>query len=272
MENYPMIVNVPKKILSVIIWILLKWITNMIDKRGYIAIWRKIQDHPFYKEKRIFSKYEAWIDILMEAQHNKEPQEVCLGMNVLECQYAECLKSVRTWGKRWGWSEAKVYRFLKLLKKMEQITTKNETVTTRIKVLNYKQYDPSRNTNVTQAKQLRNSCETQAKTDNNVKNEKNVKKEKIVLPDWLDLKIWAEYKKYRQNGKAKFTLHAQRLAIGTLKRLKKEGNNPSDVINQTIERGWSGLFPVKDSYQSKTETKTSRHITAENVEDLLANP
>jgi uncharacterized phage protein (TIGR02220 family) len=151
--------------------------------RGYIALWRKIEDHPFYKEPRVFSKYEAWIDILKEAQHSDEPQEVILGMNVLICNYGECLKSNVTWAKKWNWSEPKVRRFLKLLEKMKQIRRANEGITTRITVINYECYDPKRRASDEQATRPRRDRDETATTDNNVK---NVKNENIVsgeLPD-----------------------------------------------------------------------------------------
>lgn len=110
--------------------------------RGYFALWRKFQDHKFWTEKRTFSKAEAWIDILMQAQHEKEPTQVVLGMTALTCNYGECLKSTRTWAGRWNWSEAKVRRFFNLLENMKQICSKSEGITTRITILNYSQYDP----------------------------------------------------------------------------------------------------------------------------------
>jgi hypothetical protein len=143
--------------------------------RGYFAVWRKIQDHPFYREPREFSKYEAWLDLLMEAQHETEPQRIVLGMNIVECNYGECIKSMQTWAERWMWSRSKVFRFLKLLKKMGQIDTESETITTRIKIINYESYDPKRNGNETQVKRRRNASETQVNTDNNEKNDKNDK-------------------------------------------------------------------------------------------------
>jgi hypothetical protein len=143
--------------------------------RGYFALWRKIEDHPFYKEPREFSKLEAWIDILKDAQHAREPQEVIIKMRLLTRNYGECLKSVTEWADKWKWSRSKVFRYLKLLKKMKQIDFKSETVTTRITVINYEHYDPRRNDCDTQVKHGRNASETRPNTNNNDKNEKNEK-------------------------------------------------------------------------------------------------
>lgn len=134
--------------------------------RGYLALWRKFQDHEFWREKREFSKAEAWIDILWEAQHDPNPRQVVFGMRILTCHYGECLKSTRTWASRWNWSEVKVRRFLKLLESMTQICLKSESITTRITVLNYEQYDPKRRAVDAEATHDRS-------TDKNVKNVKN---------------------------------------------------------------------------------------------------
>ena len=146
--------------------------------RGYFAVWRKIQDHPFYKEKRVFSKYEAWLDLLMNAQHQREPKQVCLGMTVLTQHYGETLRSIRTWGRRWSWGRSKVTRFLKLLEELNQITVKSEGKTSRITILNYKQYDPKRDRNGTRPSRDRATTEPRPNTnknDNNVNNEKERK-------------------------------------------------------------------------------------------------
>ena len=148
--------------------------------RGYLALWRKLSDHPFWKEKREFSKAEAWIDILWEVQHCEKPKQVVLGMTHLVCHYGESLKSLETWSKRWGWNKSRVRRFLQLLENMSQIRHSSEQKTTRITVLNYMQYDPKRNANETQMKRQRNDSETTATPDKNVNNAKNVKEEDIV--------------------------------------------------------------------------------------------
>lgn len=142
--------------------------------RGYFALWRRVEDHPFYKEPREFSKYEAWLDILMNAQHETEPQKVSIGMKVLTCNYGESLKSNVTWAKRWSWSEAKVRRFLKLLKKLGQISTKSEGITTRIIVINYSIYDPRRRQGDDNVTSMRRDHDEQVTTDNKVKNVKNI--------------------------------------------------------------------------------------------------
>jgi len=157
---------------------------------GYIAIWRKIQNHCFYKEKRVYSKLEAWIDILLEVQFYEKPKQVTFGMTVLTRYYGESLKSVRTWASRWSWGTGKTHKFLKMLEKMEQIRYTNETVTSRITVLNYSKYDLKKLDGGTQAERKENASGTQAerkrihnKKDKNIKKDISNSKELLVDAD-----------------------------------------------------------------------------------------
>jgi len=182
-------------------------------KRGYLALYRKIQDHPFYKENRIFSKYEAWIDILMEVQHSLEPKEVIIGMSCHVCNYGDSLKSVKTWSKRWGWTESKTRRYFILLQKMNQIRTKSEGKTTRLSVINYSSYDPKRRDADEMPTEPRRDADGTATTDKNVNkvnNEKTCKKQPLPgppEPNEKDLekesfeKFWKLYDK--KDGKKK---------------------------------------------------------------------
>jgi len=163
-------------------------------KRGYIALHRKIQDNFLWKQPREFSKAEAWIDILMEAQHSEKPQKVILDMTALTCNYGESLKSITTWAERWTWSRSKVYRFFELLQKCGMIVTKSEQITTRLTVCNYRAYDPKQNVSETQVKRKRNASETEADTDNKEKKDKKDNNEK-------DMSIFDEARRIYQGTK-----------------------------------------------------------------------
>ncbi|VVD63598.1 hypothetical protein PPN31114_00230 [Pandoraea pneumonica] len=69
----------------------------------------------------------------------------------------------------------------------------------------------------------------------------------IELPDWLSGEAWGNWVAYRRKGKAPFTDHAASLSIEALDKLRADGHDPVAVINQSVLRGWTGLFPVKDA-------------------------
>jgi hypothetical protein len=146
---------------------------EMSDRNGWIRLHRKIQDNPLWKERRVFSKAEAWIDILMEARHDEQPENVLIGSHLIACNRGECVKSLDTWARRWGWNKSKTRRFFDLLQDMNQIRHESATKTTRISVCNYDTYNTARNDNETQMKRKRNASETHSTPNKNEKNEKN---------------------------------------------------------------------------------------------------
>lgn len=140
--------------------------------QGWICLHRKLRDNALWKTNRVFSKAEAWIDILLEAQHSPETATVLLGMTVIECGYGQSIKSLGTWGDRWNWSNNKVWRFLKLLEEMKMIRTENVKKTTRITVCNYGLYNDPQNANRTQIERTQNARRNrqQCNNDNNGNN------------------------------------------------------------------------------------------------------
>jgi hypothetical protein len=145
---------------------------------GYIMLHRQFQSHDFWRERRAFSRAEAWLDILMAARWQEEPGEVRIGNMLLHCGRGEVLYSMKNWAQRWGWSEAKVKRFLDSLDakrnpklKRSMIEVSNEVKTTRIKVCNYDAYQTTRSANDAETNPKRSDSDFQAVTTEEVKKE-----------------------------------------------------------------------------------------------------
>jgi len=148
---------------------------------GWIKIHRSITEHWLYTEKRKFSKFEAWNDILLNV--NFTPGKTIIKGKLININRGESVLSLETWGKRWNWDKSSVKRFLELLKKDEMIELKNETVTTRLIVCKYDTYQSKENADETPVKRKRNADETHAKP---IKEEEEFKEEKEEknIPDF----------------------------------------------------------------------------------------
>jgi len=92
-----------------------------IDRRSYpfIKLLRRFEKHRFWRERRKYSKAEAWIDMLFMAYHsscwikwNGQP---------VRLQPGEFMTSVPILERRWLWSRNKVRRFLRSLEKEGEI-------------------------------------------------------------------------------------------------------------------------------------------------------
>src|SRR5690606_10036110 len=136
-----------------------------MEDKGWISLHRKILENPLFTERREFSTFEAWIDLLLNVNHKEA--DVIIRNEVIKSLRGQSLLSYESWGKRWNWSKSKVSRFLVLLQNMNMIRIENVKKTTRLTVCNYDSYQDSRNTGETRAKRKRNANETQVKPNNN---------------------------------------------------------------------------------------------------------
>ncbi|OQV47758.1 Replication protein O [Bacillus velezensis] len=151
---------------------------------GWIKLHRSVQDHWIYQEKRKFSKYEAWLDLLMMASH--KDNKFVLGNELYDLKRGEFISSIRKLGERWSWSNTKVTQFLDLLKKDEMIDFKKDTKKTLITIVNYGVYHDSDEEKKTV---IEHKNDTKATQKHTIKNEKNVKNEKNIKPSRLKYEI-----------------------------------------------------------------------------------
>lgn len=109
--------------------------------RGYIKLWRKIWTHKFFQEKRNFSRFEAWIDLIMQA--NGKEKEIIFDGKPLLIKRGQFLTSQRRLADRWGWSKTKTRDFLKLSQKHDHsIDVHSDHKKSIITILNYSKYNP----------------------------------------------------------------------------------------------------------------------------------
>jgi len=146
--------------------------------KGWISIHRKIKSHWIYKNKDFF---HAWIVILLTVNHSEK--KVLIGSKLFDCNKGQSLLSLESWASEFGagWNKTKTRRFFNLLKKDKMIDTESVTKTTRLTVLNYSEYQDSRNASETQVKRKRNASETQVTPNNNVNNKNNVNNDDEVI-------------------------------------------------------------------------------------------
>ncbi len=145
------------------------------EGKGWISLYRSIQDHWLWREKP-FSKGQAWMDLLLSANH--QDKKIVFDSNLIEVKRGQFITSIRKLCDRWGWSNSKVKKFLELLQGDGMLTYKSDTKKTTINIEKYELYQSSNDTkNDAKASQKhhRNATETPQKhtnnNDNNVNND-----------------------------------------------------------------------------------------------------
>jgi hypothetical protein len=94
----------------------------------------------------------------------------------------------------------------------------------------------------------------------------------MKYPDWLDTEAWAEYRQHRIEIKKPLTPLAESKMIKKLGQIVNEVNaTQQQVIDQSIEYGWIGLFPPKElTHAHKQTTKPAFNSTAAAYRELQA--
>ncbi|EVP22146.1 primosome subunit DnaD [Staphylococcus aureus M1569] len=166
---------------------------------GWISIDRSIQNHWLFKEKRTFSKFEAWIYLLMEANHSKA--KVPIGNQIVTVERGQRLTSILTLSDLFNWSRFKVKTFLDLLESDGMLEVKTTSKYTLITIVNYDFYQSEQGRNQHQndikptskqhqsninptSKQHQTNTNNNDNKDNNVKNGENEKK-KVTAFDFF---------------------------------------------------------------------------------------
>lgn len=111
--------------------------------KGWISIHRKLQCHWLWTDKP-FSKGQAWIDLLMSANH--EDCRFLLGSQLVDAKKGDVITSEVKLMDKWGWSKTKVRSFLTLLEKDSMIVKKTDQKKTTLSLTNYGVWQESQTT------------------------------------------------------------------------------------------------------------------------------
>lgn len=110
--------------------------------KNFIPISRKIFSHELWEEKREFSKFEAWVDLLQTARFDKDIRSEWINNKEVKFGRGQLIGSVRFLQKRWNWgSITKVERYLKLLENKDMIDLEKGQGINVITICKYDDYN-----------------------------------------------------------------------------------------------------------------------------------
>lgn len=157
---------------------------------GYIRINRKLFDHIFWKENRIYSRAEAWIDLIQLASFVNNNKRMIDNVMVT-WNRGEYPISYRFLSMRWNWSVHKVRIFMKLLLLTKQAARRTARRTTILTLCKYDYYNPISQADVQGEGQADGTKYNKDKEDGVLK--ENLIKEKIKAKE--------EYEKWKIKNK-----------------------------------------------------------------------
>ena len=180
--------------------------------RGYIKLWRKIEDNPLSHDPDFMA---IWVWILLLANHKFKEWKI--GYQKIPIKRGQFITSRNKLSIITGVNESKLERTMTYLQSEQQIEQQKFNNYRLITVINYNIYQPSEQLNEQQVNSKRTASEQQVNTTKECKNEKNEKNvilspagdgefnSSIYIKEMLknkrkDIYIIGEYFKIRDNS------------------------------------------------------------------------
>lgn len=120
-------------------------------RKRNIDLARCFKNNTLWKERRVFSKAEAWIFLLGRAA--LQTTKVTTGMRAFTVSRGSLRTSIAALGSEWKWSRGKVSRFLELLKGEQLIEQSTDSGATVISITNFDTYTSDGTTTEQRAEQ-----------------------------------------------------------------------------------------------------------------------
>jgi phage replication O-like protein O len=93
-----------------------------------------------------------------------------------------------------------------------------------------------------------------------------------IVPKWLKKEVWDAFIEMRKKMKAPATDLAIKLIIGKLEKLKEAGDEPNEVLEQSIMNNWKGIFALKNksggnngAHQGPSSASTGHYTKTEEL-------
>jgi len=216
--------------------------------RGYVKLWRKMFDSGIQKEP---STFILWVWILCNV--TRKPLNYLARGQEISLEPGELIIGRKRLSMELGLSERVVRTALHRLKVRRNVTIRATNRFSILKVINWEIYQEtnyqSDQQNDQEVTSKRPASDQQVTTKQEVKNVKKVRK-KIEsggngIPEWISKELWSDFREFRIRIKAPLTDRATKNIISELEKFRNEGQDPEAIINQSITRGWRGVFKIK---------------------------
>ena len=198
-----------------------------MQEKGWIRIYRSLTEHWIWSDKP-FSKGQAWIDLLLLANHTE--RKITVGNEIVDLKPGEFITSEVKLMERWGWGKTKVRTFLKQLENDNMIVKKPNRKQTTVSIVNYTVFQGSK----TKTKPLPNREQTADKPPANTNKElKELEELKSVIGE-------------RYNTHAREVIHSPTLEeVKAFFSAESLSSNPDIFFNHYKALGWKNISDWK---------------------------
>ena len=179
-----------------------------MSSKGYIKLYRQLQDGWIWNSKEKYDQRSAWVDLLLMVNHKDKKIQYDDGFKNIK--RGQILTSKRKLAERWMWNRRTVDRFLTLLEKDKMVAIECTTKHTLITIINYDIYQAKEEKDTPPSTpqdappgtpQSTPPGTPPGSTNNNDNNEKNDKKERNIYNAHFE-EFWKIYPRHDDKAKA----------------------------------------------------------------------
>ena len=208
--------------------------------QGWIKLHRKLSDKSFFKKDS--EKVHLWILLLLKA--NFTEKEECLGGKPFLCKPGQFTTGRRQLAEESGISESKIERILTYFEKIEQQIEQRKMSTNRlITILNWEECQQIEQQIEQQVNNDRTATEQRLNTLKECKECKEIKEIKEIKTP-LENKI-DDFIIHRKELKKPLDAYKLGLIIKKLNKLASDDDDKINILQQSIDEGWHGVFELK---------------------------
>ena len=106
--------------------------------RGYVLLHRSLQDCWIWFDDDRFSKGQAWVDLILLANH--KDTKISFKEGLITVKRGQFITSIRKLSERWGWAYNTTKRFLNILESDNMLMCESDNKKTLITVVNYEKF------------------------------------------------------------------------------------------------------------------------------------
>ena len=139
--------------------------------KGWISLHRKILDNPILTRSRTYSRFEAFVYMLLKANH--KDNKVVIGTQLIKVKKGSFITSQKQLMIEFNWGTSRLRSFLELLREDKMIEVKSNAISTHITINNYSELQGLQTDTKLKPKRNQTDTESEAKTNNNVVNNDN---------------------------------------------------------------------------------------------------
>lgn len=109
----------------------------------FLMLSRGYFDHALWTEERVYSRAEAWLDLVRMAAWNGHKR--LIGVTMIDIPRGGIVAAERFLSDRWMWSRTKVRAFIDLLESERMVTRKKDQGISVISLCNYERFNTPKN-------------------------------------------------------------------------------------------------------------------------------